>query len=247
MRDLIIGIHSIAEALQNESRSELQLFATDEGLKELKKVVKLGETLKVTCLTSHDLQERAKELCKKLEFNYVRVPNGVFLLADKIEDPDMDLFYSEMRSREIVKVLALDGVTDAHNAAAILRTAAFYGVNYIILPSRSTFGSSPSFYRISSGAAEHVKIVRTSSLPKLLGKLVKIGVPIIGLSEHADSELLEIAIQGPKVLVLGSEDKGLSNAVSRNLSHLFAIEPRGNIKSLNVSVAAAISMERLFS
>ena len=154
--------------------------------------------------------------------------------------------YQQLESRIPIKILALDQVTDAHNGAAIMRTAAFYGVDAILISARGSFGLGPGFSRIASGATEHVKIVRCSALPKTITKIKELGAICIGLSEHATSDLGTIDITKPICLVLGAEDVGMSHAVSRVVETTISFKPAGKIKSLNVSVAAAIAMEKIF-
>jgi 23S rRNA (guanosine2251-2'-O)-methyltransferase len=154
--------------------------------------------------------------------------------------------YEQLESRIPIKILALDQITDAHNGAAIMRTAAFYGVDCILISARGNFGLGPGFARIASGATEHVKIVRCSALPKTLTKIKDLGAIVIGLSEHASGDLGTIDNKKPICLILGAEDVGMSHAVSRVVETTISFKPQGKIKSLNVSVAAAIAMEKIF-
>jgi 23S rRNA (guanosine2251-2'-O)-methyltransferase len=112
---------------------------------------------------------------------------------------------------------------------------------------KGNFGMGPNFSRIASGATEHVQIVKCSSLPKILTKLIELNVEVIGLSEHATDTNLNIKDAKATCLVLGAEDEGMSNAVSRVVEKTIALKPLGRIKSLNVSVAAAVAMEKIFS
>lgn len=250
--DIIAGIHSICCALKNPLRREKELVLTDEAKvlveKELQGPLSKIENLDVRILSPHAVQEMAKEECRERGFNYSRFPSNVFLLATPLEQKELTWLYERLTDGSIQKMVALDQVTDAHNGAAIMRTAAFYGVGAVIISSRGSFGEGPGFFRISSGATELVPIVRTSSLPKALGKIQKMGVRCLGLSEHASVELDEPAqnLGEIKCLVLGAEDSGLSHAVKRQLTELISLEPRGGIKSLNVSVASAIAMDRVF-
>jgi 23S rRNA (guanosine2251-2'-O)-methyltransferase len=168
------------------------------------------------------------------------------MLVSPIEVLDPSWIYNQLESRIALKILALDQVTDAHNGAAIMRTAAFYGVDVILISSKGNFGLGPNFARIASGACEHVKIVRCSALPKTITKLKDLGVMCVGLSEHATEELNKLDTKNSVCLVLGAEDVGMSHAVSRVVDQTIAFKPLGKIKSLNVSVAAAIAMEKIF-
>lgn len=248
--DMIIGIHSIAEAIRNPQRQIFEIVATDEGYQEFKKRSGLRENeiplTKVRWLESHALQEEAKRIYQDMELEFQRVPSGIFMLVSPIEIFEPTWIYEQLESRIPIKILALDQVTDAHNGAAIMRTAAFYGVDCILLSARGNFGTGPGFSRIASGATEYVKIVKCSGLPKALTKLKDLGATVIGLSEHATGDLGEIDNKKPICLVLGAEDVGMSHAVGRVVETTISFKPQGKIKSLNVSVAAAIAMEKIF-
>ncbi|EQC51205.1 RNA methyltransferase [Bacteriovorax sp. DB6_IX] len=155
------------------------------------------------------------------------------------------MIFDQIDSGRHIKILCLDGVTDVHNAAAIMRTAAFYDVDCIVIATKNNFGVGPSVARIASGALEYVKIVKCSSLPKFISALKKRGVEPIGLTEHTDDSEFVVP-GGSRCLILGAEDKGLSNATVRLLDKKIKLNPQGSIQSLNVSVAAAIAMERVF-
>ncbi|NOT79146.1 MAG: RNA methyltransferase [Bacteriovoracaceae bacterium] len=248
--DMIVGIHSIAEALKNPERQIFEIVATDEGFQELKKRGGLRESeiplTKVRWLESHALQEEAKRIYRDLDLEFQRVPSGIFMLVSPINIYDPSWIYTQLESRIPIKILALDQVTDAHNGAAIMRTAAFYGVDVVLISAKGNFGLGPGFARIASGATEHVKIARCSALPKTITKIKELGAICIGLSEHASGTLEEVDHKKPICLVLGAEDVGMSHAVSRVVETTIAFKPAGKIKSLNVSVAAAIAMEKIF-
>lgn len=248
--DMIIGIHSIAEALRNPEREIFEIVATEEGLEDLKKRggVKTTEIpmRKVRIVDGHDLQEEAKAIYRELDYEFQRVPSQVFMLVSPVNILEPTWIYNQLESRIPIKILALDQVTDAHNGAAIMRTAAFYGVDVILISSKGNFGLGPGFSRIASGATEYVKIVRCSALPKTITKIKELGAICIGLSEHASGNLEELNKLKPICLVLGAEDVGMSHAVSRVVETTISFKPAGKIKSLNVSVAAAIAMEKIF-
>ncbi|WP_372653954.1 TrmH family RNA methyltransferase [Halobacteriovorax sp.] len=245
--DLIVGIHSIAEAIVCRPGSVRKIIATQDGLKEFRKKTRLDRELKqfdIKTVGPHEVQKMAEQFYKELEMSFQRVPSQIFMVVDPVETYDLAWLYEEIEKSDRYKILCLDQVTDVHNAAAIMRTAAFYGVNCVVTGAKGHFGTGPSFARIASGAIEHVDIVICSSLPKAITKLIEKNVTVIGFSEHASGNGESLDLKGHVALVLGAEDVGMSNAVSRVVEHRVAIEPLGKIKSLNVSVAAAIAMER---
>ena len=253
--DLVMGVHSIREAILNPKREKFKIIGTEVGIKDLKKGMPkaFNERVSSNCevMSLHVVQEVAKKLCLSMGFSFSRVPGQVFMITVSQPPYSVGQALKEIENRSGVKIICLDSVTDAHNAAAILRTASFYGVNFVVTSTKGSFGKGPTFSRIASGALEHVKIVRVSSLPKFIRTLSGKGVSCIGLTEHENIDLEDASkddVTSPKVcLVFGSEDRGLSNAVLRVLSKKISLKSSGMIKSLNVSVATAISMEKIFA
>lgn len=245
--DLIFGLHSIAAALGNTRRVHEKLVATDEGLVELGRKYKIHPKnlgVKVELVSSHQLQENAKRLCQYMDVEFTRVPSQVFLVTSPLETYQIQEF---LKAPE-VRLLALDQITDVHNGAAILRSACFYGANAVLIPSSKSFGLTPSFYRIASGATEYVNLIRVSSLSKAVAQMNDAGIMTIGLSEHSSENLTTESLRAQKriCLLLGAEETGLSHAVGRLVQQNLSLPSQGEIKSLNVASAAAIAMEKCF-
>jgi 23S rRNA (guanosine2251-2'-O)-methyltransferase len=245
--DLIFGLHSIAAALSNSRRVHQKLVATDEGLVELQRKHRINPknlSVKIEILSSHALQEAAKKMCMHLGLDFNRVPSGVFLQTSPIETYELKDFINNPS----VRLLALDQITDVHNGAAILRSACFYGVNAVLIPSEKSFGLTPSFYRIASGAVEYVSLIRVNSLSRAVSQMNDAGIMTVGLSEHSSENMAQndLRAQNKICLLLGAEETGLSNAVARLIQKNLSLPSQGEIKSLNVSSAAAIAMEKCF-
>lgn len=245
--DLIFGLHSIAAALTNSRREHIKLVATDEGLMELSKKHKINPKqikVQVELLSSHQLQENAKKLCHYMDVEFTRVPSQIYLQTSKLETYQIQDFLKIPK----VKLLALDQITDVHNGAAILRTASFYGVTGVLIPSEKSFGLTPSFYRIASGATEYINLIRVNSLSRAVSQLNEAGFNTVGLSEHSSENLKPSDLRSlDKIcLLLGAEETGLSNAVARLVQKNLSLPSQGGIKSLNVASAAAIAMEKCF-
>lgn len=238
--EVILGVHSIAHALKNEKRSYKKIFATADSLKEIRKNVKVDDFQE---LGQHEVQQLAKKYIEKLGFNYSRIPGNAFCLAKKLPEFSHTEFYENVENSEKYKVVVLDQVSDVHNGAAILRSCAFFGVDTLIVTGKNSFGLSPSFTRIASGAYEHVNILQVNSIAKFIPKLKEKGFWLVGFSEH--SETTKVEEDHNKVcLVMGNEEKGISNAVMRLLDYQVKLESYGEIKSLNVSAASILAMER---
>jgi len=246
--DLIIGMHSVLAALENPRRVIKRLVATKEGWEELQKRHQ-GTPLAVRpeIVSTHELQEQGRQLYGQLGLEYHRLPGAALVVASRLHLEDAGPLFARLDAGESLKIFCLDQVTDIHNAAAILRTAAFFGMDYLLLAQKGNFALTPSFFRIAAGAAEYVTLVRTFSLPRTLRKLMDRQVLVYAFSEHAAVD--EITWDGKRslCLVLGSEEHGIGHAVERVVVHQVRLTSRGMIKSLNVSVAAALAMEKAFT
>lgn len=139
-------------------------------------------------------------------------------------------------------LLVLDGLTDTRNFGAIGRTADCSGVNGIIIPERNSVSVTADAVKTSAGGLFYVPVCRTRDLVTAIRYLKDSGVKVVAASEKAAQNYTDVDYNCPVAIVMGSEDVGISNEVLRLCDELVAIPMRGNIGSLNVSVAAAVMM-----
>ncbi len=247
--EIIIGIHSIVAALNNPKRKNIELIATEDGLKSLRShrdlKTEILKKITISQVNPHVFQSKSQALFKSQDFEYKRIASGVLLRTEAFEPLNFREVYEDIESGKIKKILVLDQVTDVHNSAAIMRTASFFGIDLMVVSNKSSTKLSPSFYRIASGSSESVMFLNHPSLVKFITKIKSLNIKCIGFSEHASD--VEISDKSDlRCLVLGAEDKGLSYAVQRLLDKTICLKSSGEVKSLNVSVAAAIAIERYF-
>lgn len=245
--DFISGVHSIYHAIINPKRSGKKLYVTDKGLKDLKALYPaLNNDLKKITVEQDSLDDFTKKTQKIFQTagaEYKRLTGQALLVAGPLPEYEVNDLFQLVESREEIKLLALDQVTDVHNAAAIVRTAAFFNFAGIIINQKNSFGLTSAFFRNASGAAEYVPLYRSSVLSRTLTQLTDRAVVTVGLSEEAKSN--QISPNLKKIcLVLGAEETGLSNAVERVLEYHISLPHEGKIQSLNVSVAAALAMQK---
>lgn len=140
-------------------------------------------------------------------------------------------------------LVALDEVTDPQNLGAIIRSAVTLGLDGLIIPKHRAAGITAAVVRASAGATEHASIARVTNLQRTLLSLSKSGMEIVGLDAGADIDVrdLEPSPRG-RVLVVGSEGKGLRRMVRQRCDIVVHIRQEGPMDSLNASVAAAIAM-----
>ena len=137
-------------------------------------------------------------------------------------------------------LLALDGLTDPQNLGSIIRSAEALGAQGLILPQRRSAGLTGSVAKVAAGALEHLPVARVVNLNRAIEKLKNEGYRVVGLAEEGSSTISEVKFDGPLVLVIGSEDRGISLITRRLCDQLVRIPLKGVTTSLNASVATSI-------
>ena len=142
--------------------------------------------------------------------------------------------------------VAFDRVRNPYNIGAVLRTAAFFGVDAALLGTPAPHPALPAqAVRVAEGGAEHLMLCRTTDLADTLGRLRSAGVLVVGAEDYGTSTIDSVAQRRPVVLVLGHEREGLSERVRAQCDALVAIKGSGQVRSLNVSIAASILIAQL--
>jgi TrmH RNA methyltransferase len=137
--------------------------------------------------------------------------------------------------------VALDRVRNPYNIGAILRSAAFFGIDAILLGTPAPHpGLPPTAVRVAEGGAEQVLVARTTDLADTLARLRARKVRVVGADGHADRSALGFPFARPTVLVLGNEREGLGDRVRAQCDAIVAIPGSGAVESLNVAVAAGV-------
>ncbi|MEB3199027.1 MAG: 23S rRNA (guanosine(2251)-2'-O)-methyltransferase RlmB [Synechococcaceae cyanobacterium] len=137
-------------------------------------------------------------------------------------------------------LVAVDGLTDPQNLGAIVRSAEALGAHGLVLPQRRSAGLTGSVAKVAAGALEHLPVARVVNLNRSLETLKQEGYRVIGLASEGTLCLEEADLDGPLVLVTGSEGDGLSLLTRRSCDQLVRIPLRGSTPSLNASVATAL-------
>ncbi len=144
-------------------------------------------------------------------------------------------------------ILALDGITDPHNVGAIIRSAEAFDCKGIIIPQRRSAGLTGTVAKVAAGALEHLQVSRVVNLNRALEELKKNGFLVVGLSGDGQLSISNFLEKAPLVVIVGSEDKGISLLTQKKCDFLLSIPLKGKTSSLNASVAAAISLFHLTS
>jgi 23S rRNA (guanosine2251-2'-O)-methyltransferase len=156
--------------------------------------------------------------------------------------PD-DLLTAALDSDRAALIVALDSITDPRNLGAIVRSAAAFGAQGVLIPQRRAAGMTAAAWKTSAGAAARIPIARATNLNRSLRAYADAGLSLIGLDGEADTSISDVSeASGPLVLVVGSEGSGLSRLVREACDLLVSIPINPSVESLNAGVAAGIAL-----
>jgi 23S rRNA (guanosine2251-2'-O)-methyltransferase len=138
-------------------------------------------------------------------------------------------------------IVALDGVTDPRNLGAVVRSVSAFGGHGVVVPERRAAGMTAGAWKTSAGTAARTPVARATNLTRALEAYQKSGIVVVGLAADGEHEIGELeALQGPVVIVVGSEGKGLSRLVGETCDYRVRIPMPGGAESLNAGVAAGV-------
>ncbi len=227
---LIYGAHAVREALTAGKRKLIALYATANALPRIEDAA-AAAGLKPRLVEARELTRRLGEEA---------VHQGLLLEAGPL--PERDL--SDVAATGGL-ILLLDQITDPHNVGAILRTAAAYAVEAIVVTERHSPQFSGVLAKAASGGLEHVEIVSVVNLARAMEELADHGYTILGLDSEGADTLETVPLQAPVELALGAEGKGLRRLTRERCVAVARLDTPGAIKSLNVSNACAVALSVL--
>ena len=227
--EVLYGLHTVAEALKNPKRKFVSLLASKNAAD------RMAADIAASGLQPQEIHPRDLDRITGPE----AVHQGLLLEAKPLRQPRLNQI-----AREGVAVV-LDQVTDPHNVGAILRSCAAFAVTALITTSRNSPEATGVLLKAASGAYEHVPFVKVTNLHRALEELREYGFRLIGLDSEADGIIDDVDPQPPLALVLGAEGKGLRQLTQKTCDQVVRLDLPGEIKSLNVSNAAAIALHAL--
>lgn len=140
-------------------------------------------------------------------------------------------------------IVALDGITDPHNLGAIVRSAAAFGAHGVVIPERRSASVTAVAWKSSAGAIARVPVARATNLNRTLGDFARAGLMVVGLAGDGGTDIARApGLDGPLVLVVGSEGNGLSRLTRERCDAVARIPIAAGVESLNASVAAAVAL-----
>ena len=216
------GKHAVLAALSNKNRIVKQVYCTEDVFAQNKNLI----------------SKFRYEITNSEGFTKIIGPAGPH---QGIAAYLSGLFSNEIRDIETIdKVAILDQITDPQNIGAIIRNAAAFNFEAIIIPADNAPDENSTIAKAASGALELVQIIKVPNLRNAIEFLKKNGFWIIGLDGHAKEILDKKLISSKMAIVLGSEDQGLRRLTKENCDHLVKIPISHSLESLNVSAASAI-------
>lgn len=220
------GRHAVLSALRNNIRHIEHIICNQEFFK-------LYEPL----LQSHKLEiVNDKVITQKLKPGYnhqgvIAKVRGIFLSSIKSLELD----------KHNCKLIILDQITDPQNIGSIIRSAAAFGIDAIILPQYHAPDENATIAKTASGGLELIKIAKITNLSQAIAELKRHGFWIIGFDGNAKSKLDNQLLSEKVAMVFGSEDSGMRKSTAQSCDYLVKIPISSNVQSLNVSNAVSIA------
>lgn len=232
----VYGLHAVKALLNNPYRHIHKLYMSNERADD--KIMALKDLANTRKVTIENLS--AKMMNQRFEdFNH----QGVVASAGGLPDfNENDLTALLEASKKPALILILDGVTDPHNLGACLRSADAAGVDFVIIPKDKNASVTPVVSKVACGAAEAVPLVRVTNLVRAMELIKQQGVWIYGAAGEASQSLYQVDCSSSLALVMGAEGEGMRRLTREHCDGLFALPMLGSVSSLNVSVAAGISL-----
>ena len=230
----LYGVHPVLEALQEERRHIRQvLISAQRRGAEVQRIIALAERRGIPVVTVERPQ-----LHQLLGHN---AHQGVVALAEPhIYHPWTEIVTYVTARPGPHTILVLDSVTDVGNFAALIRSAAAFGVHAIVLPRHAAVPLTPAVAKRSAGAIERMSIVRVANVVRALDELKQHGFWVYGADIQADFTVAQMAWPERVVLVLGAESGGIRRLVRERCDGLVRIPMHAGTNSLNVAMAGAI-------
>ena len=233
----IIGQHAVLEALRNPRRKVLKVFFTEESKKNIHRKSpnkNLLNNVKVYFKTKKELDKYSTKE-NLLHQGYVA----------EIEHLDKPILKDFIKGKNDLTLVCLDGVSDPRNIGSLIRSAASFNIDGIIIKSRHFPDESKLMYKAASGAMEYINIFQVSNINSTLKNLKDKNFWVYGFDGKGNKNFTDLEWKGNNILLFGSEGSGMHEHTSKYADFLVRINIENKIESLNVSNSAAIVFHHL--
>lgn len=236
-QDFITGKNPVIEALKSERDINKILIAEGSQRGQMQQVIELAKEAKVL------VQFVPKKKIDQVTENH----QGVLAYIAAYEYAELDdLFAIAEKRSEAPFFILLDEIEDPHNLGSVMRTADSVGAHGIIIPKRRAVGLTSTVAKASTGAIEHIPVVRVTNMARTIDELKERGVWIAGTDARQSQDYRRFDGTMPLGLVIGSEGKGMGRLIREKCDFLIHLPMVGHVTSLNASVAAALLMYEVY-
>lgn len=225
---IIFGKNTVKEAIIKK-RNIKELYISNEKL--INELLKAGLTKETKIIVMP-----LKEMNLKFKGNH----QGIVAVIEEYQYKSLNELVEKNKEKENASIIMLDGLEDPHNLGAILRTADATGMDGIIIPKNRSVSLNSTVAKVSTGAIEYVDVVQVTNLVNALKTLKENGYWVIGLEMEGSVDYKIQDYTGKKVIIIGSEGRGISRLVKTECDFMVNIPMIGHVTSLNASVSASI-------
>ena len=233
----IVGKHAVTEALKNPRRKVIRLFLTEESKKSINRANANNNLLKDKKIHFKTKKEMDKYCGKEL------IQHQGFVA--EIEHLNQITLKEYIKTNDNLNFICLDEVTDARNIGSIIRSAASFNIDGLIVKERHFPSESKLLYKTSSGAIEHLNIFNVSNINTTLKYLREKNFWVYGFDASGKKDFTEYEYKGNNVLLFGSEGYGISKHTLNYTDYLVKIKINQNIESLNIANSASIVLHHI--
>ena len=233
----IVGQHAVIEALKNPKRKVLRVFLTEESKKNIHR-----KNPNKNLLSEVKVFFKTKKELDKYTTKENLLHQGYVAEIEPLEKPILKAFIKENKD---ITLVCLDGVTDPRNIGALIRSAASFNIDGIIIKQRHYPSESKLMYKASSGAIEYMKIFEVSNINSTLKNLKDKNFWVYGFDGNGNQDFTNIEWKGNNILLFGSEGSGMHQHTSKYADFLVKININTKVESLNISNSAAIVFHHL--
>ena len=237
---LIVGKHAVLEALKNPNRKIERVFLTEEAKRNLNREnqsLNLFKSINVFYKSRKELDN----LCGKDETAH----QGLIAEVEHLEELNLKDFI-KLKENDNVNLIALEEVTDPRNIGSIIRSAAAFNIDGLIVKERSFPSKSKLLYKSASGGTEHLKIFKVSNLNTTLKYLKSKNFWVSAFDVSANKDFTKNNWKGKNVLLFGSEGFGIKAKTLENSDFRFKVKMNSNIESLNISNTVSVVCHHIF-
>jgi len=234
---LIAGQHAVIEALRNPKRKVLKVFLTEESKKNIHR-----KNPKKNVLEGVKVYFKSKKELDKYTSKDQLMHGGYVAEIERLDQPDLKEF---IKGKNDLTFVCIDEVTDPRNIGSLIRSAASFKIDGLIVKERQFPSDSKLMYKSASGCMEHLNIFEVSNINSTLKNLREKNFWVYGFDAKGEKEFTRIKWGTKNVLLFGSEGFGMREHTGKYTDFLVKIDINKNVDSLNISNSAAIVFHHL--